>query len=456
MFLPLLANASGYDSPSKVVLKRPIGIMASCDKLFRVTMAKDNHPDVAIVGAGIWGLSTAYHLAAAGCSRVLVIERGPQVAGETTLQAAGQIGQLRADPVLVRAVAYTLELMGRFQELTGHDPHFTRSGSLHIALTTQRMADFQRQLAMANSFQIEVDVADGEQISQLVPALNQESLAGAIFLPNDGYVDAHQCALAYAAAACDLGVEIHTNCGLTKICKRDGKITSLETTQGTIYCDAAIIAVGPWARQIVGRAGFALPMQPIRLQQARTAPLPDLPSNHPVVRIPDTSCYLRPEAGGYLYGLFDDPLSIDLEAEAADFTTTDVLANVAIMNEARRRLLPVFPILHSVEYDQFRQGMVGCTPDGQYVVGPAPDVTGLWVATGCGGMGIAGSAAVGRWLASWVLQGDPGDDLRQFAPDRFGPDAENDEWVRTAAEDTFRQYYAIPGAEETKSIESIS
>lgn len=408
-------------------------------------MANSTEADIVIIGGGIWGLSTAYHLAACEPTlQILVLERGDDVAGETTLQAAGQIGQLRANPVMVRGVKYTLELMGEFQERTGHDPFFRRVGSLQLALTPERLEFFREQVATAAELRIEVDFVDDETVARMAPALRRADVLGAIFLPEDGYVDARRCALAYAAAARDLGVEIRTGCRVLDLVHPAGQITAVDTSQGKIETGCVVITVGPWARSALARAGIFVPMQPFRLQQARTEPLEQIPDDHPVVRIPDTSCYLRPEQGGYLFGMFDDePLNIDLAGQPEAFVTANMASEPAIIDEACRRLAPVFPILRDAPIDQYRQGMVGCTPDGNYILGPVPSLAGIMVATGCGGMGIAGSAAVGRWLTAWITNGDPGDDLSGFAPDRFGADAENDQWVCETSRETFRNYYAL-------------
>ncbi|MFT7643464.1 MAG: glycine/D-amino acid oxidase-like deaminating enzyme [Pirellulaceae bacterium] len=398
-----------------------------------------------VVGGGIWGLSTAYHLAIAGQRDVVVIERGPSVAAETTRRAAGQIGQLRTNPLLVRAINYTLDLMREFKDKTGHDPHYTQSGSLHVALNAERAEFFQEQIGQARALGIEVETATSSLISQLVPNLNQAAIESAVYVPNDGYVEAEKCALAYAAAVNDLGIEVLTNTELIGVAKDDDRVTSVETSNGTIECEQLIVTVGPWARRVLLLAGIHIPMQPIRLQQARTAKVPELNANHPVVRIPDESCYLRPEKGGYLYGCFDaNPKSMDLAALPAEFVSQDIPPDPELVGNSRRRLAPIIPILDELDIDQYRQGMVGGTVDGRFVIGPVPQLSGVYVATGCGGTGIAASAAVGRWLANWATSGSPGDTLDEFAPDRFAEKAEQDDWVREHCEETFRNYYALP------------
>lgn len=399
--------------------------------------------DIIIIGAGIWGLSTAYHLAREQTGRsIVVVERNAAVADETTQQAAGQIGQLRSDPLMVSAVRYTLELLTGFKEATGHDPGLMLTGSLHLAQCNERMASFESQLDHAGSLGIEAQIADGALIGELAPAIRQEEIVGALYVPGDGYVDARACAQAYGNAARDLGAEIVVNAEVTGLQISNGSVSCVETSIGSIATQCVVATVGPWAGCIAEMAGLTLPMLPIRLQQARTAPDPGIPAHHPVVRIPDQSCYLRPEEGGYLFGTFDDePMAIDPREKPANFATGDIKPDEKIIAGARQRLAPVFPVLDQLDIAQFRQGMITCTPDAGYIVGPASSVEDLWIATGCGGMGIAGSGSVGRWLSDLILRGDCTDDISSFTPSRFkGRDADS---LREECLHVCSSYYAL-------------
>ena len=211
---------------------------------------------------------------------------------------------------------------------------------------------------------------------------------------------------------------------------------------GEITCDSVIACAGPWSVRIAAMLGLTLPMYPIRLQQARTEVDPQMTEQHPVVRIPDHSAYLRPEKGGYLFGYFDrEPLAVNLIEKASAFETGDIDPEVTIIDEARSVLKSTFPILEQLKISQFRQGMVTCTPDAHYIVGPAPGIRGLFFATGCGAMGIAGSGSVGRWLSELVIEGKTKDDISSLDPARF----ENnmcDNLAQTCA-NIFRDYYAL-------------
>ena len=399
--------------------------------------------DIVIVGAGIWGLSTAYHLAKAGTSRsIIVLERNTAVASETTRQAAGQIGQLRSHPLMANAVRYTLELLSNLKEVTGYDPELNRTGSLHLAQCDERVTSFEAQIDHACALGIAAELADGMLVEKLCPAIDAEAIKGALYVPDDGYVNAHSAAIALGRAVIDLGVKICLETEMTDLGLIDSAVDHVETTQGTIQTNCLVVTAGPWAGRIASMAGITFPIQPIRLQQAQTVPDSELPEHHPVVRIPDQSCYLRPENGGYLFGMFDpDPLPIDPRALAAGFSTADIAPEKDLVDEARRRLAPIFPILEELEIAQYRQGMITCTPDAGYVVGPTPCIRGQWVATGCGGMGIAGSGAIGRWLANWIIDGDPGEDISIFAPPRFK--GHDPEWLREECRHVCANYYAL-------------
>ena len=192
------------------------------------------------------------------------------------------------------------------------------------------------------------------------------------------------------------------------------------------------------------KVGATTAVQPIRHQRVRTVPTPGIPNHHPVVRVTDVSCYLRPDKGGYLYGYFEPkPVSIDLQAMPVDFRTGDIEPPVDVMAEARRRLTPIFPILKDFEIAEYNSGMTTFAPDGAYLIDAVPGIDRLYLATGCAALGIAGSAAVGRWLAKWVINGDPGEDLTVFSHQRFSTQAADQEWLRRESEQFYANYYGI-------------
>jgi glycine/D-amino acid oxidase-like deaminating enzyme len=401
-----------------------------------------------IVGGGIWGLSTAYHLARAGETDVQVLERNGEPFGETTSQAAGLVGQIRATPLMRRAIRYAIDLFTGFAQETGYDPGFRQAGSLLLALTPDRMASFEEHVEHANESGVEARFVNGREMSRLAPHLDVTRVEGGYFVPEDGYLDPRQCARAFCAAAEDLGVRIRTSTAATGLLVRDDRMVGVETEQGFVEAERVVVTAGPWTGILAKTVGYEPAMVPIRHQRVTTAPVPGIPDHHPVVRVTDASCYLRPEEGGYLYGFFEpDPTSY--EELPADFRTADIEEPVEVMEEARARLSPLFPVLEELEIAGYKRGLTTFAPDGAYLVGPVPQVEGLFVATGCAALGIAGSAAVGRWLAEWVTRGDPGEDLSSISLDRFGDRISERDWIRREGEEFYGGYYSIPSMSVT-------
>jgi len=404
--------------------------------------------EILIVGGGIWGLSTAYHLAKFGQKDILVLERNDAIAEETTPQAAGLVGQIRPSVTMLQAIRYALELFSQFPKETGHDPGLRQTGSLMVALTPERMDAYARQIERSHVNGIEADFVSHAEMARLAPALDPTEVEGGYFVPNDGYVDPHQCARAYAAAAKDLGVQIRLNTPVTGFRHRNGEVLGVDTDEGFIASNCVVITAGPWGAGLAKEVGATSAVQPIRHQRARTVATPGIPDHHPAVRVTDVSCYLRPDKGGYLYGFFEPtPVSIDLEALTADFRTGDIEPPVEVMAEAQKRLAATFPILKALEIAEYRRGITTFAPDGAYLIGPVPGIARLYLATGCAALGIAGSPAVGRWLANWIIDGDPGEDLAIFSHQRFGDQTANQDWLRRESEQFYANYYGIRSEE---------
>ncbi len=400
--------------------------------------------EVLIIGGGIWGLSTAYHLAKFGQKGVLVLDRNEKIATETTPQAAGLVGQIRSTVPMVQAIRYALELFSQFPQETGYDTSLRQTGSLMVALTPERMEAYKHQIERSRLNGIEANFVSHTEMVRLSPGLDVTKIEGGYFVPNDGYVDPQQCAHAYAAAATDLGIQIQLNTLVTGFRQRNGEILGVETDKGFIASNHVVITAGPWGGMLAKEVSANTAVQPIRHQRVLTVPTLGIPDHHPVVRVTDVSCYLRPEKGGYLYGFFEpQPVSIDLEAKPVDFKTGDIEPPVEVIAEARRRLTPIFPILKDLEITEYRQGMTTFAPDGAYLIGAVQGFDRLYLATGCAALGIAGSAAVGRWLAKWVINGDPGEDMTIFSPQRFGNQTANQEWLRRESEQFYANYYGI-------------
>lgn len=400
---------------------------------------------VIIVGGGIWGCNVALHLAWQGVRDVTVIERNPECANETTPRAAGLVGQLRSTAVMCRAIGYALDLFDSFKQRTGIDPGLRRNGSLFIALTEDRMKAYHEQLGHAVANGVETESIDHAEIQRLAPGLDINQIAGAYFVHGDGFLDPRRCALACAEAARNLGVTFRCSTEVTGLEVDGDRIGGVSTPDGRIAADQVVVTAGPWTGLIGQQAGYRLPMQTIRHQRVVTVPVDGIPDHHPVVRVTDKSCYIRPEAGGLLYGFFEPyPTSLALDQHPAGFRTDDLAAPIDVMDEARERLKEVYPVLGTLAIAERMQGVTTFSPDGLYVIGPVPGVKGLHLASGCAALGIAGSAAIGKWIAEYIATGEMPDDLATFCPQRFGERKEDPHWIHDKGLEIYGNYYALP------------
>jgi len=408
-------------------------------------MTMDDQAKILIVGGGIWGLSTAYHLARAGETDIQILERDQEPCGETTSQAAGLVGQIRSTPLMRRAIRYAIDLFAGFEEQTSYDPGFRQVGSLLLALTHERMVSYAEHVEHANNNGVEAHFVDQDEMVRLVPHLDPSYVDGGYFVPGDGYVESKQCARALGAAAKDLGVTVRTGMRVTNISVRDDRAVGVETDRGFIGAEKVVIAAGPWSGLLAKTAGYEPAMVPIRHQRVTTKYAPGIPDHHPVVRLTDLSCYLRPENGGYLHGIFEpDPVVYDLEDWPPYARTRDVECSARTIAQAHERLAAIFPILENLEVVECKRGLTTFAPDGAYLVGPVPKVENLFFATGCASLGIAGSAAVGRWLANWVTRGEPGENLSAVDPERFGGKGRDRDWIWKESRSFYADYYSIP------------
>lgn len=403
---------------------------------------------IVVVGGGIWGLSTAYHLARGGNCQVTLVERNHELGAETTPRAAGLVGQIRESATMCGAVQYALELFTKLTQESGYDLGLRRPGSLMIALTEARMEAYARQVESGRQNGLDAQFVSHQEMERLAPHMDTSSLAGGFVVAGDGYVDPALCAHGYAMAAQELGVRFRCGTQVTGLDVEAATVTGVNTADGSMSADAVVVTGGPWTSGLLHEwIGYPLATATIRHQRIRTVPQTGIPSHHPVVRITDESCYLRPEAdGGYLYGFFEpEPTLVDLTGTQSDFKTDELHPPIGTMSEALRRLSPVFPVLEQLEITERSQGVTTFAPDGNYMLGPVPGLGGLFCASGCAALGIAGSAAVGRWIASWVLDSDPGDAMASdlFGIGRFGELHTDREWVNERGAQFYANYYSI-------------
>ncbi|MBY0586754.1 FAD-binding oxidoreductase [bacterium] len=402
-------------------------------------------PDVIIVGGGIWGLSTALHLRLLSSASVCLLERNSDFGQETTINAAGQIGQIRSSPVVTGAIAYGLDFFESFPTKFGHEAGLVRCGSLFVAMREERLAYFQKQIALGRANGLSIESVDPKGMTAIVPGLRPEATLGGYFVHGDGYLDSIKAARAMAKAATARGAYLRRGVSVDGLIIEHGRVVGVRTNVGVMKAGGVIVTAGPWTSAIMKRLGVTMPLAAIRHQRARTATYRTLRPDHPVLRLPDLSSYVRPEEGGLTFGHFEaNPTPINVETLSPHFRSIDLEPPIELLRQAQQEITKVYPDVGTLAVTEYCRAMITMAPDGAYAIGPVPGLEGLFAAGGCAALGIAGSAAIGKWLAQWALGQSPENDVvREFSMDRFDSVLMDAPSLEESACRAYASYYAI-------------
>lgn len=370
--------------------------------------------DIVVIGAGALGLSTALHCAIAGRS-VVVVERdtaGSQASG----RAAGLFKSVQADLLRTRLARRSIVKALTFGDWAGVPLDVTASGSYLIARTDGHKDYLLSEERQSLGWGVAVRRASTAEVTAKVSYYRGSGHELALWCPEDVYIaEPAYLVRAYLQACLLRGVQVLEQEEVTAITLSGGHVAGVETTSRSITSSVAVDAAGAWTRQVARLAGAAVAVAPVRHQLAITEPAEVEPAD-PILRVVDAAVYLRPARGGLMIGGFEaDPLAF--ETDAPPPTTDDIPLDLAVLRRLAglvEREVPtaVQPLA------EHRGGMFTMSPDGRFVLGPVPDVPGLWVASGCNGSGFSSSPALGEALADWIT-GMPGD-LAPLGPGRFG------------------------------------
>jgi glycine/D-amino acid oxidase-like deaminating enzyme len=396
---------------------------------------------VVVVGGGFWGCSALYHLAVLGVTDCLLIEQG-ELAGQTTGQAAGMIGQLRASPVASRAATYGVGVLRGL----GAPGGFREVGSVKVALTPGREAELRRQVADGQRLGLPVSLVDAAEAARLAPGLDPRPVRVAAFVASDGYVDPAATARALAAGAERRGARVWTGVHVSGLSVSGDRVRGVRTAQGSVAAEVVIVAAGPWAGRLAATAGVRLPVYPVRHQLAVTSPVDGLPPTFPLLRVPDACAYIRPDGRQLWFGRFERrPRSYDPGTLGPGFASKDIAPGQGALATARARLGAVFPPLAEAVLVSARAGLPAFTPDGEHILGALGRPRGLVVAAGCSATGIMDGLAMGRLAAEVATGRRPFLDIAAMDPARFGGRYRSRAALRTACEAVYRNYYSLRG-----------
>jgi 4-methylaminobutanoate oxidase (formaldehyde-forming) len=395
-----------------------------------------------IAGGGIAGASIAYHLAELGWREVVVLEQDQLVGGNTS-HAPGLVGQLRTSPSLVKMLVYSVSLYRRLS-LDGA-PGYLGEGSLRVA-SSKALWDQVRELVdRARPLGLNVQLLGAKEAGERFPLMDLDGVEGAAYLPDDGSATAPVLAGALIRGAKAAGVEFHAGTPVTGVDVRVGRVRAVETPAGRAATDTLVVAAGIWSPLVARLAGVSLPLTPLQHQYAVTDPLPALRGRTmPNLRDPDRLFYLRQNGDGLVVGGYERPARPwDVEAIPNGPNPTGRAFDPGQFEPVRRGAAGRVPALASAGWARRVNGLESFTPDGEFLLGPAAKVTGLWVACGFCAHGVSGAGGVGRALAGWIAHGDPGLDLSAMDPNRLRGRPLDPEAVRRATCEVYNTYYDI-------------
>ena len=394
---------------------------------------------IVVIGGGITGVSVAYHLAEAGETDVLLLEKAQLTSG-STFHAAGLVTAFNPSATMMGFRRYSIELYERLGV-------FERVGSMRLASSPEQLAELERTASRARGIGLDVDVITAAEAARRMPAISTDSLHGGVWMANDGHLDPHTATHALAAAARERGVRIRTGSRVTGIGLSPNRaVTHVDTDGGPIATELIVDAAGIWAPQVAAMAGAFIPSTPVDHQHIalRAVPGHELPAEMPCFRDPDNLVYGKSEAGGMLFGGYEaEPFARWLDGvpweHDAQSLPPDFERFAPLMAGAVRR----FPFLADAEVVRLVCHPDAMTPDAQPLLGPLPGLRGFWVAAGLSLNGFGGAGGIGRAMAGWITADDPGVDVTAYRAWRFADVYRDPAWSAALAREAYADYYRL-------------
>ncbi len=375
---------------------------------------------VIVIGGGIAGCSTAYHLAKQGVGDVVVIEKGQLTSG-STWHAAGLVGQLRASANITRLLQYSVDLYQSLEALTGLSTGWKSTGSIRLCCTKDRRIEIERQVATARSYGIDAEFLSPGQIAELCPAMSTTGIDSGVYISSDGNVNPSDLTQALARGARQLGVKFIEHTTVLGITLNNHGVSGIETSSGSIDCEQVAICAGLWSREIAHLAGANIPLIPSFHQYMVTEPIEGIVPGMPGIRDPDRLTYFKEEVGGLAAGGYElNPVPYDGKPSADDPDFRLFPEMTDHFAQFMPGMVERFPQLESVGIKRWFRGLESFTEDTHFILGELPEVRGLFCACGFNAMGIAAGGGAGMALAQWMRDGEsPFDlwpvDIRRFS-----------------------------------------
>ena len=350
--------------------------------------------DIVVIGGGVMGASTAYHLAAAGAGKVILLEKEPYFGQGATGRCAGGVRYQFATEINVKLSIASLAMLESFEQDTGQDPLYHKCGYLFVLTQEEGVAKFKGNVAMQDRLGVDTQWLDADEVQARLPMMRFDDALAGTFHPDDGLADPNSVVMGYIQRGRHLGVSSFTEVNVLDIDVASNQVKSIVTSSGSIDTQVVVNATGPWAGLIGRMVGLELPITPIRRQMLTTTPLPDLSADFPFVIDFAQSLYFHREGEGVLTGMsnpnekpgFDQ--SIDGEWE------------LVAMHAAADRM----PMLESAGRQIGWAGLYEVTPDAHPIFGATP-IDGFFLIGGFSGHGFMHGPISGKLMSEIILEG---------------------------------------------------
>ena len=398
---------------------------------------------VIIVGGGIVGCSVAYHLGKMGLTDVILLERGKLTCG-STWHAAGLVGQLRTSANITQLLGYSVALYDKLEQETGLATGWKRNGGLRLACNPERWTEVKRQATTATSFGLEMHLLTPKEAQELWPLMQVDDVVGAAFLPTDGQASPSDITMSLAKGARMVGVTIAENVTVTGIEVAGGRVRAVVTDRGRVTCDKLVICAGQWSRELGRMAGVNVPLVSVQHQYLITEKIEGVTPNLPTLRDPDRLTYWKEEVGGLVMGGYEpNPIPWATEGLPENFEFQLLDSDLDHFEPLLELAIGRVPVMQTAGIKEFINGPESFTPDGNFILGEAPGVRGVFVGAGFNAFGIASGGGAGMVLAEWIAKGEPPYDLWPVDIRRFGRNHLDTNWVRTRTLEAYAKHYTM-------------
>ena len=395
---------------------------------------------VVIIGGGVIGCSVAYHLAKLDYTDIVLLERKKLTSG-TTWHAAGLVGQMRSSLNLTQMVQYSGNLYETLEAETGMATGYRRTGSVSLATNQERLTEFKRNASLAKVHDVDVQILTTEELKDKINLFNLDDVVGGAWIPKDGKADPANVAMALAKGAKNNGVKIFEDVKVTGILKEDGKVKGVQTELGDIQSEVVVNCGGMWAREVGRMAGVSVPLHACEHFYFLTSSVPDL-GDMPVVRVPDESAYYKEDAGKILVGLFEPnakPWAQNGIPE--DFCFDQIQDDLEHCMPYLELAMNRVPVMESLGIETFFNGPESFTPDDNFQIGESPELENFFVAAGFNSIGIQAAGGAGKYLAEWIVGGEPPCDLWEVDIRRNDPFQNNKLYLANRVTETLGYLY---------------